>query len=191
VVIDDGAHTNRGCANTIFAAAPYVRPGGILIVEDLHTSFSPSFGNPSRLSAYSLGCFLAEGLSRAYGRTDNTADSKPSASRLGDIQSRVYSVNFYRSMMVIRLRADGRAAPNVSVSNGGAYMPEQPRSPRSSRSPSTVRQRILAAWATTPEFVNARIDLDRIMTRISSWRRGRTLTRDLRKEGLYWEGKAP
>lgn len=44
VVIDDGGHTMAQQASTLDILWPAIREGGVLIVEDLHTSYWPRFG---------------------------------------------------------------------------------------------------------------------------------------------------
>jgi 23S rRNA U2552 (ribose-2'-O)-methylase RlmE/FtsJ len=46
VFIDDGGHTNLQQIATVHCAIEHIRDGGVLIVEDVHTSYFREFGNP-------------------------------------------------------------------------------------------------------------------------------------------------
>lgn len=117
IVIDDGAHTNPACVNTIWAALPHISPGGIHLVEDLHTSFNRTFGNPSNTSAFSLGMALAENLSRAYGEAVGSSGSPLELFRV-----RVTSIKFFPSIMALQYRSSSQIWERpVSVDNGGEF----------------------------------------------------------------------
>lgn len=115
IVIDDGAHTNPACVNTIWAAMPHIKPGGIHIVEDLHTSFDWTFGNPSETSSFAMGMALAENFSRAYPEQNVDPDV---TSALNPFRERVRSVEFFSSLMVLHYRgADDPWVEPASVTN--------------------------------------------------------------------------
>lgn len=46
IVIDDGGHTNAQQVASLRFAPLVLRPGGWLVIEDMHASFLRSFGNP-------------------------------------------------------------------------------------------------------------------------------------------------
>lgn len=46
LVIDDGGHTNAQQLASLRYAPMVLRPGGWLVIEDMHASFMKSFGNP-------------------------------------------------------------------------------------------------------------------------------------------------
>jgi hypothetical protein len=50
VVLDDGGHTNEQQIITAEKCFPHIKDGGMLIVEDTHTSYMTKFGNPSKYS---------------------------------------------------------------------------------------------------------------------------------------------
>ena len=57
LLVDDGGHTNRQQIMTIIHGINLVRPGGWIVIEDLHASVMQEFGNPGR---YSTSSFLSE-----------------------------------------------------------------------------------------------------------------------------------
>ena len=50
VLLDDGGHTNEQQIITAAKCIPHIKDGGMLIVEDTHTSYMRKFGNPSKYS---------------------------------------------------------------------------------------------------------------------------------------------
>ena len=54
VIVDDGGHTRKQQVNSLIGLWPYVRKnGGIYVIEDIFTSFIPSF-NDNKESALDL-----------------------------------------------------------------------------------------------------------------------------------------
>ena len=50
VVLDDGGHSNSQQIVTSHKVLPWIRDGGVLMVEDVHTSYMRDFGNPTKYS---------------------------------------------------------------------------------------------------------------------------------------------
>ena len=50
VLLDDGGHTNEQQIVTTHQSIPFIKDGGLLIVEDVHASYFKDFGNPSKYS---------------------------------------------------------------------------------------------------------------------------------------------
>ena len=50
IIIDDGGHTNQQQIITTINCVPNIKDGGMLIVEDVHTSYLKRFNNPSKYS---------------------------------------------------------------------------------------------------------------------------------------------
>lgn len=50
VVLDDGGHTYEQQIATVHHCLPHVKDGGLIVVEDTHTSYFKDFGYPSRYS---------------------------------------------------------------------------------------------------------------------------------------------
>lgn len=67
ILIDDGGHTNLQQITTVHCAVPHIREGGILIVEDVHTSYFKEFGNPWKFSFANFAGKVVEAInSRAF-----------------------------------------------------------------------------------------------------------------------------
>ena len=48
ILLDDGGHTNEDQKTTLRESIDHVNDGGLIIIEDTHTSYLKRFGNPSK-----------------------------------------------------------------------------------------------------------------------------------------------
>jgi len=71
VLIDDGGHTNSQQIKAMVKGMPMVRPGGFLLIEDLHASFMRKFGNPSRFSTWEFLLEILGDVQRYHGKSDS------------------------------------------------------------------------------------------------------------------------
>lgn len=194
LVIDDGAHTNAACLNTLWAAMPHIRAGGLHIVEDTHTSFDKSFGNPGRTSAFEFGVALASHLTCAYASDSPNTEQ---AAALGEFRTRVASVQFFPSMMVLRYRAESVPwSKPVHVANDALEMDDIVDMRNSRTAASRFQARGLALWAKLPARTQEPVHrgvtapgrlLRDALLRWSAIRRNHRLERELRRRGRrHW-----
>jgi hypothetical protein len=110
VVIDDGGHTNRQQITTSHYAIQNINDGGLLIVEDVHTSYFREFGNPSKYSFVNFAHQIVNGInSRSYALRRTSAR----------YSSLVYSVTFFESIVAFQI--DSRLCKQSQpTSNNGA-----------------------------------------------------------------------
>ena len=66
IIIDDGGHTNLQQITTLMESIKFINDGGMLIIEDTHTSYmkNKGFGNPSRYSLISFSEKIIESIHR-------------------------------------------------------------------------------------------------------------------------------
>ena len=110
VLIDDGGHTNRQQIVTSHYAIQNINDGGLLIVEDVHTSYFREFGNPSRYSFVNFAHRIVDGVNSRSCSLRRTCV---------EYSSRVYCVTFFESMVAFQI--DTRLCKqSVPTSNNGA-----------------------------------------------------------------------
>lgn len=109
VILDDGGHTNAQQIVTTVAAIDHVRDGGMIVIEDTHTSYFTDFGNPSRYSFISFAKRAADAVNARFPRV------KAAPSRYG---ASVYSVQFFQSMVAFHIDRP-RCFMSQSVRNEG------------------------------------------------------------------------
>lgn len=109
VVLDDGGHTNAQQIVTSQAVLPHIRDGGMLIVEDTHTSYSREFGNPSRYSFMSYSKALVDGINSRF----------PSVHATQNVLNKVvWSMGFYESIVAFHVDR-GKCFVSSPTSNEG------------------------------------------------------------------------
>jgi len=62
VLLDDGGHTNHQQTITLLSFINNIKDNGLLVIEDIHTSYLKSFGNPSKFSFINLTYHLVNQL---------------------------------------------------------------------------------------------------------------------------------
>ena len=108
ILLDDGGHRNSHQIQTVVSGLPHVRSGGLIVVEDTHTSFMYEFGNPSRYSFMNFASKKAANLTKRH-KTINKPDS---------LVSRIHSIEFYDSIVAFYIN-DENSKPGEAVSNNG------------------------------------------------------------------------
>ena len=66
ILIDDGGHTNLQQITTLMESINNIKPGGMIVIEDTHTSFmkNKGFKNPSKFSFINFTSSIIEILHR-------------------------------------------------------------------------------------------------------------------------------
>lgn len=108
VLLDDGGHHNREQIVTVDRALPQVRDHGVVLVEDVHTSYMRQFLNPARHSFINFAKHLVDSVNAGapgVGGTDRHRDV-------------VSAVEFHQSIVVIHVDRV-RAATPTEVENQG------------------------------------------------------------------------
>ena len=108
ILLDDGGHRNNHQIQTVVSGLPHIRSGGLIVVEDTHTSFMYEFGNPSRYSFMNFASTKAQNLTKRHKNVDNP-DS---------LVSRIHSIEFYDSIVAFFIN-DKDSKPGETVSNNG------------------------------------------------------------------------
>ena len=109
VILDDGGHTNEQQIITASKCFSHIKEGGLLIVEDTHTSYFKDFGNPSKYSF----------VEWSKGLVDNINSRFP-AVKVSDLpyKNRVHSVSFFESIVCFKI-SPGRCAESFVMVNEG------------------------------------------------------------------------
>lgn len=94
IVLDDGGHTNRQQIITVASCLDRINDGGMLIVEDTHTSYTAKFGNPSRYSFINFAKHIVDGVNSRCSRLARPANN---------FWQSVASINFYESIVVFHI----------------------------------------------------------------------------------------
>jgi len=109
VLIDDGGHTNLQQIMTVHCAVEHIRNNGLLIVEDVHTSYFREFGNPWARSFIGFTSKIVDAIN------SRSNALKTSRERYA---GRVNRITFYESIVAIHINSN-LCKKSVPTSNGG------------------------------------------------------------------------
>ena len=109
VILDDGGHTNEQQIITTNSCIPHIKDGGVLVIEDVHTSYFRSFGNPSKYSFINYSKTLIDSVNSRF----------PSVKASKNVlNNAVFSLSFYESIVCFNIDRAKCFTP-VLLSNGG------------------------------------------------------------------------
>ena len=109
VILDDGGHTNEQQIITTNSCIPHVKNGGILVIEDVHTSYLKSYGNPSKYSFINYSKSLIDSINSRF----------PSVKVSKNVLNKaVYSLSFYDSVVCFNIDRTKCFTPDL-LSNSG------------------------------------------------------------------------
>ena len=111
IVIDDGGHTYEQQIVTTRACLPRIRDGGMILVEDTHTSFMRGFGYPS---PYSFIQWAKRLIDIVHSRFPGTAAPQGIEGNL------VHSIEFFESMVCLKVQRQLCFENQPLISNGSS-----------------------------------------------------------------------
>jgi hypothetical protein len=109
ILIDDGGHTNDQQIVTLSKAVDHVKDDGVIIVEDVHTSYMKEFGNPSNFSFMSYAKRI---IDHVNGRHWGFAESGI------PIASLIFSIEFYESVVVLNVSRKKSTISKLLINEG-------------------------------------------------------------------------
>ena len=110
MLLDDGGHKNIQQITTLMESVNYIKPDGMIIIEDTHTSFmkKKGFKNPSKYSLINFSNLIIENIHR----------QNPSTNRKPNFISRkIESVLFYDSMVCLNFFKKERKTDSRLIEN--------------------------------------------------------------------------
>jgi hypothetical protein len=109
IVLDDGGHTNLQQIITTHKAISAIKDGGVLVVEDVHTSYFKDFGNPSKYSFVNFAKHMVDTINSRFPAVKVVKN---------DYGKKVFSVTFYESIVVFAIDSRRCFASNSTSNNG-------------------------------------------------------------------------
>ena len=109
VIIDDGGHTNEQQIITTLECIPNINDGGILLVEDVMSSYLSSFENPSKYSFINYSKKIIDDIN-----FNNSSLGKFDYS----LNKHIHAVKFYEGIVIFEIDRR-KIVNNVEVDNNG------------------------------------------------------------------------
>ncbi len=95
ILLDDGGHENNQQIITLNESIPNIKDGGIILIEDTHTSYSKRFGNPSKYSFINYSKYLVDVV--------NSRFPSDEIKKNNEFRKKIFSVLFYESMVAFKI----------------------------------------------------------------------------------------
>lgn len=114
VVLDDGGHEFDHQIITTECVIPNINDGGLLLVEDTHTSYMNDFGGPSKNSFISYSKNIIDGINYRYDHFKNKKIN----------EKQISSVHFYESFVAFHVDRNLCSIDSKWVENNGKPMDE-------------------------------------------------------------------
>ena len=111
VLLDDGGHTFRQQIITCEQVMPSIKDGGLLIIEDMHSSYMSEFGGPSSRSFVSYAKNIVDGINYRSGKLKTTT-----------YQDAIFYVSFFESIVAFHINRAVSAEKSVPVENEGEIL---------------------------------------------------------------------
>lgn len=94
VILDDGGHTNQQQIVTTAKSINNINDGGIIVIEDTHTSYMEEFSNPSKNSYINFSKKIIDDVNYTYPKLGNFKYS---------FNQFVYSIQYFESFVVYNI----------------------------------------------------------------------------------------
>lgn len=94
LIIDDGGHSNLQQVVTLKSCIENINDGGMLICEDVHTSYFTEFGNPSRFSFVNFSKGVIDSINSRSHALRNSNDS---------FAGMVFSIEYFESIIAFKV----------------------------------------------------------------------------------------
>ncbi len=109
IFLDDGGHTFEQQIVTTLCALPHINDGGLLVVEDTHTSYMKGFGGPSPLSFVNFAKNIVDGINYRFSKFRMEKD----------YEKLIHSIRFFESIVAFEIDRKLCDLESKPSSNGG------------------------------------------------------------------------
>jgi len=151
ILLDDGGHTNTQQWTTLVQALPRIRDGGLLVIEDTHTAYKRSFGNPSSQSLIRRLFACVDEINFRSAEIDSLDQRLNFRREARDvvgvpIRERVHSIRFYESIVALGIDSNKCKGSQRTVYGATQNLPGgiQPEDFRAHGIRETIRHRMRA-----------------------------------------------
>ena len=98
VLLDDGGHVNDQQIITLNQAVNNMNDGGVIVTEDVHTSYLKKFGNPSKVSFVNYAKHLVDAV--------NSRAPVTKIKQNNDFKKKIHSISFYESIVALKINSN-------------------------------------------------------------------------------------
>ena len=103
ILLDDGGHTDLQQTQTLISSVNKVKENGLIVIEDVHTSYFTEFGNPSSYSFVNYSKKIIDLINSRYSGLNKRKTYKNKISSL--LKKKIFSISFYESIIAFRINS--------------------------------------------------------------------------------------
>tara|TARA_B100001173_G_scaffold295884_1_gene291056 strand:- start:344 stop:1024 length:681 start_codon:yes stop_codon:yes gene_type:complete len=108
ILLDDGGHTFTQQIITFDSILDQINNNGLIVVEDVHTSYMAEFGGPSKYSFIEYSKNIVDGINYRF----SSLSSKK-------FERKIWNINFYESIVVFEINQECSDITSVPTENNG------------------------------------------------------------------------
>ena len=101
ILLDDGGHTDLQQMQTLLSSIKNIKDDGLIVVEDVHTSYLTEFGNPSKNSFVNYSKKIIDLLNYRYSGLNKLKYKKNIINEL--YKKYIFSISFFESIVSFRI----------------------------------------------------------------------------------------
>ena len=101
ILLDDGGHTDLQQMQTLLSSIKNIKDNGLIVVEDVHTSYLTEFGNPSKNSFVNYSKKIIDLLNYRYSGLNKLKYKKNIINEL--YKKYIFSISFFESIVSFRI----------------------------------------------------------------------------------------
>lgn len=109
VILDDGGHTYKQQITTVLESVPFIKSGGLIVVEDTHSSYLSNFGSPSKRTFIQFTKGLIDSINQRYSGIKSVKELTNNS---------IFSVSYFESIVSLEI-APEKCLNSRRVSNEG------------------------------------------------------------------------
>ena len=95
ILLDDGGHGNLQQIVTLSETIDNINDDGVILIEDIHTSYLKKFGNPSKYSFVNYSKHLIDVINSRFPDTQLKKNNP--------FKNKIYSISFHESIVTIKI----------------------------------------------------------------------------------------
>jgi len=114
ILLDDGGHHNKQQITTVHSSIANINNGGMIVVEDTHTSYMSRFGNPFKYSFINFSKHMVDKINYRFPNASLKNNKKK--------EKNIFSISFYESIVVFNINSQKSFDPEHVNSFGDPHL---------------------------------------------------------------------
>ena len=101
ILLDDGGHTDSQQIQTLISSIKNIKEDGLIVIEDIHTSYLTEFGNPSKVSFINFSKKIIDLINSRYLGLNKIQKKNNKIKNI--LKNYIFSINYFESLVAFRI----------------------------------------------------------------------------------------